>query len=225
MVIVECVALSIDGFERYRGAAGAAAGGESLAGRKDSALPARRPPHCDFRIMRWPYLYYRGSAIPSRRQRPVVFRGDRAARAGVFRRPVLAPATARGAIGGMLAGGAAWIYTLFLAELPGGAPAGLSLLHHGPFGIEALRPQPCSAPICHAPARVLWSLALNILSYVALSLAAPATAIERLQADLFVPQRWRDDADIPALAHHPVTVQDLQSTVAQYLGPDRAGFR
>src|SRR5437773_418530 len=74
-------------------------------------------------------------------------------------------------------------------------------------------------PLLHG---VLWSLSLNLLTYVVLSLARQPSSIERLQADLFVPdtlapttpsfRRWRTT----------VTVQDIQSTVAQYLGPDRA---
>jgi PAS domain-containing protein len=74
-------------------------------------------------------------------------------------------------------------------------------------------------PLLHG---VLWSLSLNVLTYVVLSLARQPSSIERLQADLFVPsaltpmtptfRRWRTT----------VTVQDIQSTVAQYLGPDRA---
>ncbi len=50
-------------------------------------------------------------------------------------------ATAQGAMGGMLVGFAVWIYTLFLPSFLEGTTAGLSLLQHGPFGIEALRPQ------------------------------------------------------------------------------------
>src|SRR5205814_2799811 len=74
------------------------------------------------------------------------------------------------------------------------------------------------APLMHG---VLWSLALNIFAYVTLSLLRQPASIERLQADLFVPQalapmtptfrRWRTT----------VTVQDILTTVAQYLGPDR----
>ena len=132
-------------------------------------------------------------------------------------------ATARGAMGGMLVGIAVWIYTLFLPSFLEGNTAGLMLLQHGPFGIEALRPQALFGadlpPLLHG---VLWSLSLNILTYVVLSLARQPSSIERLQADLFVPnalapitptfRRWRTT----------VTVQDIQSTVAQYLGPDRA---
>src|SRR5437660_8547831 len=42
--------------------------------------------------------------------------------------------TARGAIGGMLAGVAAWIYPLFLPSFLEGNPAGLMPLQPGPFG-------------------------------------------------------------------------------------------
>src|SRR6185437_13987311 len=112
---------------------------------------------------------------------------------------------------------------LFLPSFLEGSPAGLMLLQHGPFGIEALRPQALFgadlSPLLHG---VLWSLSLNIMAYVALSLGRKPSSIERLQADLFVPnalapitptfRRWRTT----------VTVQDIQNTVAQYLGPERA---
>src|SRR4051812_18949528 len=132
-------------------------------------------------------------------------------------------ATARGAIGGMLVGFAVWLYTLFIPSFMDTSTAGILLLQHGPFGIEALRPQALFGadlpPLMHG---VVWSLSLNILTYVLLSLARRPSSIELVQADLFVPntlapispsfRRWRTT----------VTVQDIQTTVAQYLGPDRA---
>jgi Na+/proline symporter/signal transduction histidine kinase/CheY-like chemotaxis protein len=132
-------------------------------------------------------------------------------------------ATARGAMGGMLVGFAVWAYTLFIPSLVEGSTAGLMFLQHGPFGIEALRPQDLFGadlpPLLHG---TLWSLSLNILAYVVLSLMRQPSSIERLQAELFVPnalapmtpafRRWRTT----------VTVQDLLGTVTQYLGPERA---
>ena len=132
-------------------------------------------------------------------------------------------ATARGAIGGMLVGFAVWLYTLFMPSFMDSSTSGIMLLQHGPFGIEALRPQALFGadlpPLMHG---VIWSLSLNILTYVLLSLARQPSSIELLQADLFVPntlapispsfRRWRTS----------VTVQDIQTTVAQYLGPERA---
>src|SRR5205814_9344945 len=93
-------------------------------------------------------------------------------------------ATAQGAIGGMLVGGAVWMYTLFLPSFLDSNTAGLLMLQHGPFGIEALRPQALLGtelpPLLHG---VLWSLSLNLLTYVVLSLARQPSSIERLQAD------------------------------------------
>src|SRR6202789_3766457 len=132
-------------------------------------------------------------------------------------------ATARGAMGGMLVGFAVWAYTLFLPSFLDGTAGGLEFLQNGPLGIETLRPQALFGSnlpqLLHG---VLWSLTLNIVTYVLLSLSRRPSSIERMQADLFAPtvltpmtptfRRWRTT----------VTVQDIQSTVAQYLGPDRA---
>jgi len=123
----------------------------------------------------------------------------------------------------MLIGFAMWTYTLFLPSFLEGTSAGLFLLHHGPFGVEALRPQALFGadlpPLLHG---VLWSLSLNLLTYVVLSLARQPSSIERLQADLFVPRRLAPMAPPFRRWRTTVTVQDIQSTVAQYLGPDRA---
>src|SRR5258707_9755970 len=124
---------------------------------------------------------------------------------------------------GMLVGIAVWSYTLFLPSFLDGSTAGLMLLQQGPFGIAALRPQALFGadlpPLMHG---VLWSLSLNFLTYIVLSLLRQPSAIERLQAEVFVPneltpmtptfRRWRST----------VTVQDILSPVAQYLGPERA---
>lgn len=132
-------------------------------------------------------------------------------------------ATARGAMGGMITGFVVWLYTLFIPSFLDTSTAGILFLQHGPFGIDALRPQALLGtdlpPLLHG---VIWSLSLNFLTYVLLSLARQPSSIELVQADLFVPavltpiapslRRWRST----------VTVQDIQSTVAQYLGPDRA---
>jgi Na+/proline symporter/signal transduction histidine kinase len=129
--------------------------------------------------------------------------------------------TARGAIGGIVIGSAVWAYTLFLPSFLDGSTAGMHFLQYGPFDIEALRPQALFgtdlSPLMHG---VVWSLSLNILAYVVLSVLKAPSAIERLQAEQFVPLlqpikpafRWRST----------VSVQDLLATVGQYLGESRA---
>ena len=55
-----------------------------------------------------------------------------------------------------------------------------------------------------------------------MSLARQPSSIERLQADLFVPPTLAPIAPTFRRWRTTVTVQDIQSTVAQYLGPERA---
>ena len=132
-------------------------------------------------------------------------------------------ATARGAMGGMLIGFAVWAYTLFLPSFADVDPRGTQWLAEGLFGILALRPQALLgaelSPLIHG---VLWSLSLNVLTYVVLSLMRQPTSIERVQADLFVPSELTPIAPNFMRWRTTVTVQDLLSTVAQYLGPERA---
>jgi len=132
-------------------------------------------------------------------------------------------ATAQGAMGGMLVGVAVWMYTLFIPSFLDGSTAGMLFLQQGPFGIEALRPRALFGadlpPLLHG---VLWSLSLNILTYVVLSVARAPSAIERLQADVFVPPTLAPSAPTFRRWRTMVTVQDIQTTVAQYLGPERA---
>src|ERR1700749_400497 len=98
----------------------------------------------------------------------------------------------------------------------------MMLLQHGPCGIETLRPQALFGadltPLLHG---TFWSLSLNILTYVVLSLAEMPSSIERLQADLFVPTALAPIAPSFRRWRSTVTVQDIQSTVSQYLGPER----
>jgi Na+/proline symporter/CheY-like chemotaxis protein len=132
-------------------------------------------------------------------------------------------ATARGAMAGMMAGFLAWAYTLLLPSLADAGIVGRSLLADGPWGFVLLRPQALLGldwpPLAHG---VIWSLALNVLCYVAFSLGRTPAAIERLQADLFVPS---DLTPLPPgfrLWRSSVTVEELTTTVARYLGEERA---
>ncbi len=132
-------------------------------------------------------------------------------------------ATALGAIGGMVVGIAIWTYTLLL---PSFADAGIvtsDIVREGLFGMPALRPQALFGsemqPLLHG---VVWSLSLNIVVYVALSLLRAPSSIERLQADMFGPARFEAIAPSFRRWRGAVTVGDLVGAAGQYLGPDRA---
>ena len=225
MVIVECVALSIMVSNDIVLPLVLQRSPATRDGRKDFGdflLRIRR--FAIFGIMVMAYFYYRALgntqlaaigllSFAALAQLAPAFFG------GLFWRE----GTARGAMTGMLVGFAVWAYTLFLPSFLEGNTAGLLLLQHGPFGIEALRPRALFGadlpPLMHG---VLWSLSLNILTYIVMSLAHRPSSIERLQADLFVPNTLTPIAPTFRRWRTTVTVQDIQSTVAQYLGPERA---
>lgn len=130
-------------------------------------------------------------------------------------------ATARGAIAGMVTGFALWLYTLMLPALAGAGLVSAAVLHSGPFGLEFLKPEALFGiafePFTHG---VFWSLTLNALVLATVSALGRPRPIERAQASIFVPpqfapapsyRRWRTS----------VTVDDLRTTVARYIGEER----
>ncbi len=130
--------------------------------------------------------------------------------------------TAGGAIAGMTSGIAIWAYTLLL---PSFADVGL-VSHHilidGPWHLSALRPQHLLGldlpPLVHG---VLWSLTINVLAYIGVSLRRAPSPIERLQADIFVPSDLVPIAPTFRLWRSSVTVEELTTTIARYLGEER----
>ncbi|WP_208989579.1 PAS domain-containing hybrid sensor histidine kinase/response regulator [Pseudovibrio sp. POLY-S9] len=130
-------------------------------------------------------------------------------------------ATARGAIASMTAGFAVWFYTLLLPVFARESIFGSNILSNGPFGIEFLKPEALlyfdMDPFVHG---VLWSLLSGLLFYVVFSLTRQPTAIERIQANTFVPTGI---AQAPALRklRTTVTIGDLQATISRYVGEER----
>jgi Na+/proline symporter/signal transduction histidine kinase/CheY-like chemotaxis protein len=126
-------------------------------------------------------------------------------------------ATARGAIGGMTVGILIWAYTLLLPTF-----VDTAFLTAGPWGIEWLRPQHLfGTELPQLVHGVIWSLTLNILAAILFSIGRAPSAIERMQADLFVPTRLAPMTPSFRLWRSSVTVEELTSTVARYLGEER----
>jgi Na+/proline symporter/signal transduction histidine kinase len=133
---------------------------------------------------------------------------------------------ASGAISGIIAGMTIWAYTLLL---PWVIKAGLlpeSILADGLFGLAFLKPEALlyfeSDPLTHG---VLWSFAANIAAYIVFSRLSTPSPIERLQARIFVHANESvTESRQPSFRfwRTSVTVGDLQSTAARYLGPGRA---
>ena len=130
--------------------------------------------------------------------------------------------TAPGAIAGMSAGILVWGYTLLLPSISEAGTLGARILADGPWGLDFLRPQALfgldQPPLVHG---VLLSLAVNIVCYIGFSLSRRPTAIERVQADLFVPSTLKPMAPSFRLRRASANVEELMSTVARYLGAER----
>src|SRR5205823_10166053 len=120
--------------------------------------------------------------------------------------------TRLGALAGLTAGFAVWLYTLLLPALARSGWLPISLLEQGPFGIELLRPLQLFGlstldQITHA---MIWSMIANIGAYVGVSLSVAQSADEHRQASLFVDvfkqtgegsgaRFWRGTASVPEL--------------------------
>jgi Na+/proline symporter/CheY-like chemotaxis protein len=130
--------------------------------------------------------------------------------------------TAPGAIAGMTAGILVWAYTLLLPSISDAGMVGARILTDGPFGLLWLRPQALFgldlAPLVHG---VVLSLLANIVLYIGCSLGRNPTAIERVQADVFVPSSLAPIAPSFRLRRASVTIEELTATVARYLGEER----
>ena len=128
-----------------------------------------------------------------------------------------------GALAGLGSGFLLWAYTLFLPSLARSGVLPLSFTQEGLFGIELLKPGALFglAGMEAVPHALLWSMMANVGCYVLVSLVTRQSAIERIQASLFVDstavpggtsQFWRGNA----------TISDLQRLAARFVGNDHA---
>ncbi len=139
--------------------------------------------------------------------------------------------TRDGALAGLAAGFALWIYTLMLPSIArsGWLGAGLSdFVRNGPFGIGWLRPEQLFGMteldgLTHA---LFWSLLVNVGLYVGVSLLRGPSARETSQALLFVDVPMHadaaDDGDAPPTPvfwRGRARVADLRALATRFLGP------
>ncbi|QFR34376.1 NahK/ErcS family hybrid sensor histidine kinase/response regulator [Ancylobacter sp. TS-1] len=208
-------------------------------GRRDNEETARtgtQPDHVDmghrlltvrriaiFAILLLAYLYYRVTGEAQLAQIGLLsFAAVAQFGPALFIGLVWRRGTALGALAGIAAGIALWAYTLLLPNLVDAGLFSAQLLHEGPFGLAALRPQALlgvqASPLVHG---VMWSLTVNVLVFFAASLLRQPTPIERLQASVFVESDHAPSAPSFRLWRSPVTVGELISTVSRYLGEER----
>jgi Na+/proline symporter/signal transduction histidine kinase/ActR/RegA family two-component response regulator len=130
--------------------------------------------------------------------------------------------TALGASVGLVVGFITWAYTLLLPSLVWDGVFWSDVVVTGPFGVTALKPTSLfGVDLPQLTHGVIWSLTLNILSYIAFSLWRPVTAMEQIQANVFLGEAAASATPSFRLFRASVGVGELRATVARYLGEER----
>ncbi len=133
-------------------------------------------------------------------------------------------ASANGALAGLTAGALLWAYTLFLPSFGGDFLVSSRVIADGLFGQSMLRPYALFGlggldPLMHS---LFWSLSVNTLLFVLLSLWRDPKPLERLQATLFVDVFRAPAAAAGGLVQRSATASDLSILAQRILGPDEA---
>lgn len=135
-------------------------------------------------------------------------------------------ATEKGAMAGLVAGFAVWLYTLLLPNFARSGWLPEEFAAQGLAGIEFLKPYALFGltglePVTHS---LVWSMLANIGAYVLVSLLTGHSALERIQASLFV------DALRPTGPAHgrsrfwrgTASVAELRALCVRFVGLDGA---
>ena len=133
-------------------------------------------------------------------------------------------ATRLGAICGLSAGFAVWMFTLLLPSFAKSGWLPITFLSQGLFGIELLKPQQLFGlqgldEISHC---LFWSMLANIGLYVAVSLLGRPHLSEHGQAALFVDAHRHTSAAGSRFWRGSASVDDLLALLGRFLGPTRA---
>ena len=129
-----------------------------------------------------------------------------------------------GALAGLAAGFAIWIYCLLLPSFAKSGWLGSDFLEFGPLAIGLLRPEQFLGlegldPISHA---LFWSLFFNIGCYLLFSFIFPPGAREASQASMYVDVMSRDPNSLAVFWRPGVGVGQLLPLVTRFLGAERA---
>src|SRR5690606_34900893 len=127
----------------------------------------------------------------------------------------------RGATAAIIVGFILWAWTSFMPSFETSSPLVASLMADGPWGIAWQRPEALFGlegvdPLVHA---VFWSLFLNTSTLVLVSLLTSPSALERVQAALFIDLFRSSTSDSPSVIRGSATARDLRFVAERVLGP------
>jgi Na+/proline symporter/nitrogen-specific signal transduction histidine kinase len=133
--------------------------------------------------------------------------------------------TRLGALSGLIAGFAIWVYTLVFPSLAQAGLIPLSFVEQGPFDIGFLKPFNLFGlqGFDHISHAIFWSLLINTGAYIGVSIFNTPRAIEHTQAALFVDVfKYSGETDETTFWRGKATVPDLRSLLEGVLGRQRA---
>lgn len=147
-----------------------------------------------------------------------------------FAPPVIAglywkKANRKGAIGGLVIGFFIWGFTLPFPTLIEAGLFSADILEYGIGGIQGLKPQSLLGldhldQFSHA---AFWSLSLNTLALVGISLYTKANASEIQQADLFVNiYKYEEQQEDYSVIQRQASIADIKMVMTRFLGIKRA---
>ena len=134
-------------------------------------------------------------------------------------------ATEKGALAGLTSGFLVWLYTLLLPSFARSGWLPHAFVDSGVFGLDLLKPYALFGlsglePVTHS---LVWSLLANLTAYVGVSLLTSQSAIERIQAALFVePFRAAGDGDGQRFWRGTAAVDELLALAIRFVGRERA---
>jgi signal transduction histidine kinase len=132
-------------------------------------------------------------------------------------------ASTKAAIGGICIGFVVWLWSSFMPSFASSSSLVADIMANGPWGILWLRPQGLFGldgldPLTHA---VFWSLFLNTSVLILGSLATSQSALEHVQATLFLNVFRRTGTQANPI-HGTATADDLFLVARRVLGHERA---
>jgi len=132
-------------------------------------------------------------------------------------------ASAKAAIAAISIGFLVWLWASFLPSFATSSPSVAAIMADGPYGISWLRPQALFGldmldPLAHG---VFWSLFANATVLIVGSLLTRQTALEHVQAALFLDRSGRSPAE-PGSLRGSATADDLLLVARRVLGQQRA---
>ena len=133
-------------------------------------------------------------------------------------------ASLKAATAAIAAGFVVWVWCSFLPSFESVSPQVAMLLDNGPWGIAWLRPEALFGldgldPLSHA---AFWSLTINVLTLTVVSLLTTQSALERIQATLFVDVFRRGHVAQGNFVRGSATANDLFFVAERVLGERRA---